>query len=100
MRVLINKSYSSSPRFYHFIKYGMPIKERTRNRRQFFDRLAVLNLSRKSEMFDNIDDKEINKVIQEQIQIHHNNPTIRKRWQNTKIFIGYASNAYDVNLFL
>ena len=52
---------SSSPRFYHFIKHGIPIKESTRNRRQFFDSLAVLNLNRKSEMFDNIDDKEINK---------------------------------------
>jgi hypothetical protein len=29
MRVLINKSYSSSPRFYHFIKYHIPIKEPT-----------------------------------------------------------------------
>src|ERR671918_233206 len=38
MRVLNNKSYSSSPRFYHFVKYRIPIKEPTRKRRRRFDR--------------------------------------------------------------
>jgi hypothetical protein len=100
MRVLINKSYSSSPRFYHFIKYRIPIKEPTRKRRRLFDSLAVVNLNTHSKMFDNIDDKEINSVIQEQMQIHHNNPTIRKRWQNTRDFIDYVSDVSNENLFL
>jgi hypothetical protein len=39
MRILNNKSYSSSPRFYRFVKYRIPIKEPTRNRRNEFDRL-------------------------------------------------------------
>ena len=100
MRVLINKSDSSSPRFYHFIKYRIPIKEPTRKRRKLFDSLAVVNLNIQSEMFDNIDYKEINNVIQEQMQIHHKNPTIRKRWQNTRAFIDYVSNVSDTSLFL
>jgi hypothetical protein len=100
MRVLINKSYSSSPRFYHFIKYRIPIKEPTRKRRRLFDSLAVVNLNTHSKMFDNIDDKEINNVIQEQMQIHHNNPIIRKKWQNTRDFIDYVSDISNGNLFL
>jgi hypothetical protein len=55
MRVLINKSYSSSPRFYHFIKYRIPIKEPTRKRRKLFDSLAMVNLNTQSKMFGNID---------------------------------------------
>ena len=55
MKVLINKSYSSSPRFYHFIKYSMPIKEPTRKRRKLFDSLAMVNLNTQSKMFGNID---------------------------------------------
>jgi hypothetical protein len=100
MRVLINKSYSSSPRFYHFIKYHIPIKEPTRKRRKLFDSLAMVNLNTQSKMFGNIDDKGINNIIQEQMQRHHNNPTIRKRWQNTRAFMDYVSNVSDVNLFL
>jgi hypothetical protein len=68
MRVLMNKRYSSSPRLYHFIKYRIPIKEPTRKRRKLFDSLAVVNLNTQSKMFDNIDDKEINDIIQEQMQ--------------------------------
>ena len=100
MRVLINKSYSSSPRFYHFIKYRIPIKEPTRKRRKLFDSLAMVNLNTQSKMFENIDDKEINNIIQEQMERHHNNPTIRKRWQNTRAFLDYVSDVSDVNLFL
>jgi hypothetical protein len=100
MRVLMNKRYSSSPRLYHFIKYRIPIKEPTRKRRKLFDSLAVVNLNTHSKIFDNIDDNEINYIIQEQMQRHRNNPMVRKRWQNTKAFIDYASNVSNVNLFL
>lgn len=77
MRVLNNKSYSSSPRFYNFVKYRIPIKEPTRKRRRRFDRLAALNIMRKSEFFENLPDPQIVGTIQERIQRHHNSPAIR-----------------------
>jgi hypothetical protein len=98
--VLRNKSYSSSPRFYYFIKYHIPINNPTRKRRMFFDRLAILNLTRKSGIFDNIDDKEIETKLREQLQIHQNNVLIRRKWENTKSFIEYVSKVTDENLFL
>jgi hypothetical protein len=83
---------------YRFVKYRIPIKEPTRKRRKLFDRLAVVNLNKQSELFEAIDDKEIESIIQE--QIHRNNPKVRKRWQNTRAFIDYVSDISDVNLFL
>jgi hypothetical protein len=100
MRVLNNKSYSSSPRLYRFVKYRIPIKEPTRKRRKLFDRLAVLNLNRENNMYDNMHDREIENMIREQIQTHNNNPTIQKIWENTKTFIEYVSRVSDENLFL
>lgn len=86
MRVLNNKSYSSSPRFYHFVKYSIPIKEQTRNRRNEFDRYALVN---QSEIYENIDDKEIEDIIRKQIQMHTNDSRVRKKWENTKSFMVY-----------
>jgi hypothetical protein len=100
MRVLNNKSYSSYPRFYRFVKYRIPIKEPTRNRRNEFDRYALVDLNRQSEIYDNIDDKEIEDIIQKQIQMHSNDPRIRKKWENTKAFMDYVSGVSDVNLFV
>ena len=100
MRVLNNKRYSSSPRLYHFVKYRIPIKEPTRKRRNEFDRFAVVNLNRQSNIYDNVNDKEIENIIQEQIQIYRNNPSVRKKWENTRSFINYVSNALDENVFL
>ncbi len=57
--VLNNKVYASSPRYRHFVKYRTPIKEPTGNRRKMFDRLAVVNLTRQGQIFENIDDKEL-----------------------------------------
>src|SRR5918911_4478322 len=91
MRVLNNKSYSSSPRFYRFVKYRIPIKEPTRNRRNEFDRYALVNLNRRSEIYDNIDDKEIEDIIRKQIQMHRNDSRVRKKWENTKAFMDYVS---------
>jgi len=65
------RSYSSYPRFYHFIKYLIPIKDPTRKRRSFHS-LAVLNLTKKSNMFANMSDEEIRDTIQEQILMHKN----------------------------
>lgn len=44
MRVLNNKTYFSSPRFFQSVKYRIPIKDPTRKQRKRFDRLATLNL--------------------------------------------------------
>ncbi len=100
MWVLNNKAYASSPRYRRFVKYPIPIKEPTRNRRRMFDRLAMVNLNRQGQIFESIDDKEIEIKILQQIQIHHNNPKVKKRWENTKAFIKYVSNISDENLFL
>jgi len=100
MRVLNNKSYSSFPRLNHFVKYRIPIKDPTRKLRNLFDRLAILNLTRASSIYDNINGKDIEDIILKQIQIHRNNTTIRKRWENTKTFIEYMSKISDENLFL
>jgi hypothetical protein len=100
MWVLNNKAYASSPRYRHFVKYRIPIKEPTRNRRKMFDRLAMVNLNRQGEIFENIDDKEIENKILQQIQLHHNNPKVKTRWENTKAFINYVYNISDESLFL
>jgi hypothetical protein len=100
MRVLNNKSYSCSPRFYRFVKYRIPIKEPTRNRRNEFDRYALVNLNRQSEIYDNIDNKEIEDIIRKQIQMHCNDSRVRRKWENTKAFMDYLSGTLDVNLFL
>jgi antitoxin component of MazEF toxin-antitoxin module len=89
---LNNKAYVSSPTQRHFVKYRIPIKEPTRNRRKMFDRLAMVNLNRQGQIFENIDDKEIENKILQQIQLHYNNPKVKKRWENTKAFIEYVSN--------
>jgi hypothetical protein len=47
MRILNSKSYSSSPKFYRFVKYRIPIKKPTRNRRNEFDRYVLVNLNSK-----------------------------------------------------
>jgi tRNA uridine 5-carbamoylmethylation protein Kti12 len=65
-----------------------------------FDRLAMVNLNRQGQIFENIEDKEIENKILQQIQQHHNNPKVKKRWENTKAFIEYVSNVSDENLFL
>jgi hypothetical protein len=56
---------------------------------------AILNLTRKSGIFDNIDDKEIETKLREQLQIHQNNVVIRRKWENTKTFIEYVSEVSD-----
>jgi hypothetical protein len=64
MRVLNNKSYSSSPRFYHFIKCDALMRNHCINLRyDNLSGLAVLNLTRPSNMFENISDSEFNDII-------------------------------------
>jgi hypothetical protein len=80
MRVLNNKSYSSSTWFYYFIKNSIPIKNPNRDLRKVFDNLALLNLTRaKSSIYENSSDREIEGMMQEQIQIHENNEGVRKK---------------------
>jgi hypothetical protein len=44
----------------------MPIKEPTRNQRNEFDRLALLNLTEQSNIiYENIDDREVENIIHE-----------------------------------
>ena len=100
MRILNNRSYFSSPRLYNFVKYRIPIKDPTRQRRNLFDRLVPLNITKKSDILGNIDDNEINMIIQEQIQTHRNNSAVRKRWENTRAFIKYVQHTRDQNCFL
>jgi hypothetical protein len=100
MGILNNKMYISSPRSHHFVKYRVPIKEPTRKRRNEFDRFALLNLNSQSSIYDNVTDKEIEKKIQEQIQIYYNNASVRKKWENTRSFINYLSHILDQNVFL
>ena len=101
MRVLNNRSYLSSPRLYNFVKYRIPIEDPIRKRRNLSDRLVRLNITKKSDILSNIDDKEINRIIQEQIQTHRrNNSTVRKRWENTRAFIQYVQHTRDQNCFL
>jgi hypothetical protein len=67
-----------------------------------FDSLAMVNLNRQGRIFENIDDKEIENKILQQIQLHHNNPKVKKRWENTKAFIEmdlmYQMKIFFVNL--
>jgi hypothetical protein len=78
----------------------MPINDPTRKRRKFFDRLAILNLTKKSNILGNTDDIEIENKLQEQLQVHHNNVLIRIKLENTKTFIEYVSNVTNEKLFL
>ena len=82
------------------MKYRIPIKEPTRNRRNEFNRYALINLNTQSEIYDNIDDKEVEDIIRKQIQMHCNDSRVRKNWENTKAFIDYVSGVSAVNLFL
>lgn len=67
VRVLNNKSYRSSTRFYYFVKNNIRIKKPNPALADLFNNLALLNLTRgKSSIYDNIVDKEIECVIQEQ----------------------------------
>lgn len=100
MGVFNNRSYFSSPRLYNFVKYRIPIEDPIRKRRNLSDRLVPLNITKKSDILSNIDDKEINRIIQEQIQTHRNNSTVRKRWENTRAFIEYVQHTRDQNCFL
>ncbi len=64
-----------------------------------FDRLAMVNLNRHGQIFENIDDKEIENKILQEIQLHYNNTNVKKRWENTKAFIEYVSIISDENFF-
>jgi hypothetical protein len=101
MRVLNSKSYSSSPRFYRFVRHSISLKNPCSNlKSEQPANLAVLNLTRKSDMFVNIMDNEIHDVIQDQLQKHQNNEKIRKKWENTRDFMDGIQEISDVNLFL
>jgi hypothetical protein len=100
MRVLNNKTYSSSTRFYYFVKNSIPIKNPNRVLTTVFDNLALLNLRAKSSIYENVADREIEAIIQEQIRVNQNNISIRKKWENTRNFIETVRTLSDENLFL
>jgi hypothetical protein len=100
MRVLNNKTHNSSPRFFQYVKYRIPIKEPTGKRRKKFDRLAALNLTRESTIFRNIVDDEVEKVIQQEIQRHQYDPKVREKWINTLSFMKHVREISDENQFL
>ncbi len=100
MWVLNNKSYSSSPRFYRFIKRDALMRNPCIN--LSYDNLkglAVLNLTRPSSMFENISDSVFSNIIQFQIE-HQIDESIKRKWENTKEFINFAPEISDENLFL
>jgi hypothetical protein len=101
IRVLNNKSYWSSTRFYYFVKNNIRTKKSNPTSANLFNNLALLNLIRgKSKIYENIDDNEIESVIQEQIRVYGNDETIRTKWQNTKSFFETVPKISDENLFL
>jgi hypothetical protein len=101
MHVLNNKSYRSSPRFYRFVRYDISTNNPCSNiRPEGAANLAVLNFTRKSNMYINIDDSKVNDVIENQMHVHLNNESIRRKWENTMDFINWISGKLDENLFL
>ncbi len=56
MWVLNNKSYSSSQRYYHFVKYDLSVKSHCRDLGGDLSK----KLTRKSNLYTNTDDKEVN----------------------------------------
>jgi hypothetical protein len=91
LRVLKNKSYQSSPRFYHFVKYGTLDKTPVED-------LVLLNLTQRSSMFQNVDDSHIMDVINKEIGI--NSGTIQKKWKNTLDFVKYIQRIDNENLYM
>lgn len=83
LRVLNNKSYQSSPRFYHFVKNGT---------------LVLLNLTQQSYMFENVSDGQIKDLIREQIE--SNSGAILEKWRNTSRFLEYIPTIDNENLYL
>jgi hypothetical protein len=51
----------------------IPVKDPTHKQRNLFDRLAILNLTKKTNIYTNITDREIENTIEEQIQTYQNN---------------------------
>jgi hypothetical protein len=101
MRVLNNKCYRSSPRFFRFVRYDISTNNPcSALRREVTANLAVLNLTRRSNMYINISDSEINDIIQGQIYEHLNNKKLRRKWENTRDFIRSVPNISDEYLFL
>jgi hypothetical protein len=101
MRVLNNKSYSSSPRFYHFVKYDVSRKNPCSDLGgKLPEKLAVLNLIRKSKMYTDTDDSEVNDIVQDQIQKHQTNEKIRRKWENTRNLINCIPDISNESLFL
>jgi hypothetical protein len=99
MWVLNNKSYSSSPRFYHFVKHDVSIKNPCRGD-ELPEKLAILNLIRKSNKYTNTDDSKVNDIVQHQIQKHQTNEKIRRKWENTRNFINCIPEISNESLFL
>ena len=101
MRVLNNKSYSSSQRFYHFVKYGVSLKNPCGGLGDGLpNKLAVLNLTRKSNIYTNTSDNKVNGIVEDQIQRYQNNEKIKRKWENTRNVINLIPEISDENLFL
>jgi hypothetical protein len=51
------------------------------------EKLAVLNLIKKSNKYTNTDDSKVNAIVQHQIQKYQTNEKIRRKWENTRTII-------------
>lgn len=91
IRVLNNKSYQSSPRFYHFVKYWIPDRTSVKD-------LILLNLTQQSSMFGNVNDDQINDVVKNEIEA--NSGTILEKWKNTSDFLQYIPTIDNDNQYL
>ena len=82
MLVLNNKPYSSSFRFYHFIKYSIFTNNTfSKLKPELAANLAVINLTRPSYTYANTSDHTVETMIKSQLQIHSNDWTIRKKFK-------------------
>jgi hypothetical protein len=91
LRVLNNKSYQSSPRFYHFVKYDVSNKTPAED-------LILLNLMQRSSIFQNVEDSQIMDVVKK--EIGNNSEAVQKKWKNTLNFIQYIHAIDNENLYL
>jgi len=64
-----------------------------------FDRVAIVNLNREPNI-ENIDDKEFENKILEQIQLHRSNSKVKKRWEILKLLSMIMYLIYQTKIFV
>jgi hypothetical protein len=98
IRVLNNKSYQSSPRFYFFVKYQMPTDTSNSSSWNALQPSVLVNLPSESTLFDNVSDQEVNDIISKEIESQSG--AILKKWENTRNFIHFIQTVSNESNFL